>query len=384
VNEPPGGRITAMNYIFIVVLGTSTLVLSLLYAGAVKKKRRTASYFGEKLGYYSDVAVLTSSTAKPEIMLNKLREISIKQLKLKSFYIYLLSLDSASYEKWLKCIVTPGSASFEGFASFAIRSKNEVSTVLNILNEKKPAVLNIPDKMYELFKQSKFTAIPIKTGDTRIGVILTDPALQAEDIPLLEFCSNQLGMTFENVVLNEKIKEYAIIDELTNVYNYRYFQEKLSESLQLARRYKNYISLAIIDIDDFKYYNNVNGKTAGDSCLFRIATIAKNTIRTGDNIFRFSGEEFCLILPATDRNGALVACEKIRSAIENFSFEYGNKQPKGKITVSIGLSTYPNDAHEPEDLIETSKKALENAKSGGKNQVCSGRSKQPQEKPYET
>jgi diguanylate cyclase (GGDEF)-like protein len=324
--------------------------------------------------YLDEISESTSAPLELEKMLNHTVGILKKKLKHKTVFIYLLqqNYDSSNdnIKKRLKCIATPDAISLKGFDSFSINLENELAVLLKSMNEKKPTTVNLPDSFSEILEQVKFGAIPITVKGSPKGVILTRPKIPSEDISFLMFFANQIGIAFENSRLYDEIKELATIDDLTNIYNYRYFQKRLPEELQLARRYKNYLSFAIADIDDFKHYNDTNGNPAGDTCLYKLAQILNNSTRTGDVVFRYGGEEFSIIYPATDKKGAVIASEKLKKAVGDFSFEYGKDQPKGKITVSIGISTYPNDAHDHEGLIECAEKALHAAKSSGKDKVC--------------
>ena len=164
----------------------------------------------------------------------------------------------------------------------------------------------------------------------------------------------------------EKITLLAIKDGLTDLYNHRYFYDSLK---QLIDSCNTSLSLLFIDIDYFKHYNDVFGHQAGDGVLKEIGEILKNTIRFGDVAARYGGEEFAIILPDTDEKGALVIAENIRKNIDQTEFNGEESQPNDSITVSIGVSCYPDRSKSAKELINSADDALYRAKFFNKNRV---------------
>ncbi|MGC8775441.1 MAG: GGDEF domain-containing protein [Chlorobaculum sp.] len=168
---------------------------------------------------------------------------------------------------------------------------------------------------------------------------------------------------------NRKLDELHIRDEKTNLYNYRHFKEHLIIDVERARRFNGDISLAMIDIDNFKYYNDRYGHVAGDRVLARIAEIIREECRMTDIPSRFGGDEFAVLFPKTDRATALDISERLRNIIYAEPFEYEGNQPGGHLTVSIGVASWLDDATDGTSLIVNADKALYKAKSSGKNMV---------------
>lgn len=168
---------------------------------------------------------------------------------------------------------------------------------------------------------------------------------------------------------NRKLDELHIRDEKTNLYNYRHFKEHLIIDVERARRFNGDISLAMIDIDNFKYYNDRYGHVAGDRVLARIAEIIREECRMTDIPSRFGGDEFAVLFPKTDRATALDISERLRNIIYAEPFEYESNQPGGQLTVSIGVASWLDDATDGTSLIVNADKALYKAKSSGKNMV---------------
>lgn len=167
----------------------------------------------------------------------------------------------------------------------------------------------------------------------------------------------------------EQTKASAYRDELTGLYNFRFFREYLMREVQRRERHAPPLSLVMIDIDNFKTYNDRNGHEAGNDVLSAVAHLLSDALRKTDVAARYGGEEFVLLLPATPKTGALLVAERARASIEAHGFDHGESQPGGKLTVSIGIATYPGDARGADELIRHADSALYVAKANGKNQV---------------
>ncbi len=165
----------------------------------------------------------------------------------------------------------------------------------------------------------------------------------------------------------EELRQLAITDGLTGLYNYRYFKEQFAQEINRALRHELNVSLIMIDIDHFKNFNDQNGHPAGDRIIQKIGSLLKSNIRNIDMAARYGGEEFALILIETDKNSALIVAEKIRKLIETNKFHNEEKQPLGKITISSGLSTFPEDGQEFDILVEQADQRLYRAKQAGRN-----------------
>ncbi len=159
----------------------------------------------------------------------------------------------------------------------------------------------------------------------------------------------------------------SVQDELTGLYNYRYFNTNLEREYRRATRYGGVLSVAIFDIDNFKLYNDQNGHVAGNTVLYKIARIMKTKVRDVDTLARYGGEEFAVILPETTKQGAMMVAERIRHGIEAADFPFTNRMPGGKLTISGGVATSPFDGKTATMLLENADRALYLAKGEGKN-----------------
>lgn len=167
----------------------------------------------------------------------------------------------------------------------------------------------------------------------------------------------------------ERLRELAITDGLTGIYNHRYFKQFLAKEIIRTNRHNTKVSLAMIDIDHFKHYNDSHGHVAGDKILQQMAKLMAQNLRSIDVAARYGGEEFVAVLPQTDAHAAKIVAEKLRMLIENSQFEKEESQPNSKITISVGIATYPDNSKDLEGLINSADQRLYAAKAQGRNKV---------------
>ncbi len=170
--------------------------------------------------------------------------------------------------------------------------------------------------------------------------------------------------------INSVLKNLACRDGLTGIFNHRYFQDSLEAELNRAGRHAGNFSLVFLDVDHFKQYNDKNGHQQGDKVLRKLAQILAKSIRKPDILARYGGEEFVIILPETPKASARIYGEKVRRGVEKYPFPGKETQPGGNLTISIGISTFPEDGRDRYSLIEYADQALYQAKKGGRNRVC--------------
>jgi diguanylate cyclase (GGDEF)-like protein len=190
-----------------------------------------------------------------------------------------------------------------------------------------------------------------------------------ENENFLSIIANQSALAIQNARQYEIIRQMAITDKLTGLYNRRYFMELLKNEIERSRRSKKPLSIAVLDIDNFRDYNNNHGHLVGDKLLSEFGNILKKNIRAIDTAGRYGGEEFVVLLPESSPNDAEVVGERIRKAIQDNYFEGEEDQPLGRVTVSIGIATCLNNTLNDQDLIREADRALYKAKESGKNKV---------------
>jgi len=207
------------------------------------------------------------------------------------------------------------------------------------------------------------------------GIILADnfitkKPITKDSLQMLIMLANQAGLAIENSQLYERTVLRAHLDSLTNLWNHGYFQYLLQEELERSKAVKVPLSLIAIDIDDFKVYNDTLGHQSGDRILKELAYLLRNQSRKMDFVCRYGGEEFMVILPQTDKREGYLIAERLRQDIAKHSFSHEEIMPHKRLTVSIGLSTFPEDGSTPAELIAFSDKTLYEAKHKGKNTTC--------------
>ena len=160
-------------------------------------------------------------------------------------------------------------------------------------------------------------------------------------------------------------------DALTGCFNRRKLDEDIEAEIVRARRYERPLSLLMIDVDWFKNYNDFHGHIKGDELLKKMVGLFERNMRASDSLYRYGGEEFTVLLPETPKAEALFAASKLKKVIEKEQFE-GEKesQPDGRVTVSIGVASYPWDGNDGLELLRSADSELCRAKQIGRNKVC--------------
>lgn len=165
-----------------------------------------------------------------------------------------------------------------------------------------------------------------------------------------------------------ELREQASTDALTGLYNRRHFREVLQRELARSKRNGASIALVMVDIDYFKKINDTHGHGAGDLVLREMGALLKENTRAGDTACRFGGEEFALILPESDREGARLKAEALRKAFSELDLAYDGRE-LGRLTASFGIALFPDHADEPDMLLHAADEALYAAKGAGRNRV---------------
>ena len=161
----------------------------------------------------------------------------------------------------------------------------------------------------------------------------------------------------------------AHTDALTNLFNRRYFMQRLGEELERVKRHPGYLSVLILDLDHFKKINDTFGHDAGDAVLEAVATVANQVKRVTDVACRLGGEEFALLLPETDKQGAIKMAQRLREGIERYPYSDLLSLPL-QVTASIGVSTISDTTPESDNILKIADRALYDAKENGRNMVC--------------
>jgi len=215
---------------------------------------------------------------------------------------------------------------------------------------------------------SSIVSLPLSVTGRVIGTLIlasrTPDAYSRSQIGLLEKVALQIAAPVENAQLYARAEHKSRIDELTGLFNRRHFEERLKEEIARHSRYGDSFSIFMLDLDNFKTYNDVYGHPAGDSLLGQIGTIIKNSVRDADQAFRYGGDEFIVILSQTAKDDAYVVAERVR-------WQIADEMEKKSITVtcSIGLASYPTDGVLAGEVVAGADTALYYAKWTGGNRT---------------
>lgn len=227
------------------------------------------------------------------------------------------------------------------------------------------------------FKTKSFVSIPLKLRDNTIGVLnLSDKKNQGifteADLKLLITFTDHASIMIERALSIERadiLEQLSITDPLTGLYNRRFLKKRMEEELARSTRQNLSLTVILIDLDNFKIYNDLCGHLAGDRALKRLAKILSDSARQMDVVTRYGGEEFCVILPGTSKKESIFVAERIRREIEHEEFPYEENLPQGRLTASIGVASYPDDGTSDTVLLKAADVALYRAKAEGRNRV---------------
>lgn len=217
-------------------------------------------------------------------------------------------------------------------------------------------------------------ALPLVSSDRTLGVLLLySPAPNAfsdRQTAYFSAVAKQIAIALENAQLFIKTRELGYRDPLTGLFNRRYFEEAFEREVRRAIRYNLPLSLLMADIDHFKIYNDSQGHHQGDSVLKEVTgRLTENTRQQVDIVARYGGEEFVMILPMTTKTHARLVAEKLRRSVEETKIPGEEVLPGGRLTISLGLAAYPEDASHPTGLVQAADAALYAAKRKGRNRT---------------
>ena len=209
----------------------------------------------------------------------------------------------------------------------------------------------------------------IVTGHGSIEIAVESMQAGAADFVTKPVPAAVLHLRIQKALEHARTRRLASTDGLTEVYNHRSFQERLTQETARANRYSRPLSLLMIDVDHFKVYNDTYGHPQGDIVLQDLARLLQEMSRTSDTVARCGGEEFAIILPETDSVGAQKIGQRLCEQVERAPFPGQELMPGGTLTISIGVATYAS-AGSKEALLQAADTALYTAKREGRNRVC--------------
>ncbi len=235
----------------------------------------------------------------------------------------------------------------------------------------------------ELLRRAKHLSpdldIIMMTGYASVDIAVEAMKLGAFDFITKPFNLDHVRIVTERAIERKALKKQAeegeyykkisLLDGLTELYNYRQFHHLLKTELNRSKRHRRKFCIFMIDVDNFKVYNDSLGHPAGDEALRFLAWLLKHHARASDMVCRYGGEEFAIILPETNLSESRIAANRLRRIVEETEFNGQEVMPNANLTVSIGIACHPDDAQSAETLLEHADDALYRAKKNGKNRV---------------
>jgi diguanylate cyclase (GGDEF)-like protein len=215
--------------------------------------------------------------------------------------------------------------------------------------------------------------VPLKLKEKLVGVMSIQSyepnAFDEDSQRIFSTVASQVAMVIENTRLHERIREQAVRDGVTQVYNHDYLHEQLVRELERSKRYHHPVSFIMLDLDQFKELNDHYGHLVGDEVLRLVAKLISTRVRSVDIVGRYGGDEFAIILPQASVSDAQAVAERVRDAVERTPFASPQGDLPTTLTVSQGVATFPDSAQSPVALIDQADRALYAAKTAGRNQI---------------
>ena len=318
-----------------------------------------------------------NSCLQTEELFNKTSDLIKDILKAEDFCFMLADENTSELKMWR----TSGDA-YGAAKDVSFKIGEGISGV--VVHTGEPVLLNdvSKDERFLYYKGKildigSFLSVPLKLNNNRIIGVLNIQKKETNgfgeyDKKLFVTAAHNIAHTIERARQYEKVQREAMFDHLTTLYTRRFFHEACYRKHGEIERYGRKFSVIIGDIDYFKYFNDIYGHRLGDEILKKLAYLLKSNVRQGDVVCRYGGEEFAIFLPETDKKDAATIAEKLRTLVENNLIVSETCGDKGvRITITFGVSAYPEDGKTVEEVVTTADKFLYIGKEGGRNKVIS-------------
>jgi diguanylate cyclase (GGDEF)-like protein len=325
-----------------------------------------------ELTLLSDLGRTFSSTLKLDELLHVMTDLVGRSLGYQAFAVFLL--DERRGELVAKSIFGINASVEgrrvplgEGVAGWAARERKR------LLVRDVRADGRFPAQRWTGDRDGSVLAVPLMAQGECVGVLdIFRPVKDAfgnDEVSFLESVASQAAMAIANARLHERTVALTLTDPLTGLANRRTLFQRLEMETERSERFSEVFSLAMIDIDHFKALNEAHGHLAGDAALKRVGELLSSATRRVDTLARYRGEQFALVLPRASGAAALDLAEQLRRLVATSAVDYGAMQPGGRVTVSVGVATCPDDARDVTSLIDCADAALYAAKSKGRDAV---------------
>lgn len=261
-------------------------------------------------------------------------------------------------------------------ASFGLRNPEKIISsayIRKVMTDRKVISVKLPDDVVVEaviadFRPKEVTVIPIEFKNEILGIVVlaTSTEFKQDALWMIDFFSQGFALALKNAVIHNQIQQIAVLDSMTGTLNRRFGMERLSEEFSRAKRANTPLTVMMLDLDHFKKINDFYGHLSGDKAIIAAVTETRKILRDSDIIMRFGGEEFLIVLPGVSIKNSVLTGERICQTIEDHELHDGSDIIK--LTVSIGISCYPDKLMEsPDKLIQFADKALYYSKENGRN-----------------
>ncbi len=343
------------------VLGAAHTVHNKIIQVLRRSKLSSDSREGGDLEVLYEVTRLTQTCDERQKLLDRLLELVAQAVPYENATLFLVDLETkqlsvaASKGETVDLIGDVRFDSGFGFSSW-------------VAKQQKPILLS---ELHRGRRQTgievgSFLSAPLIVQGELIGVLNLSHSKQKvfneEHLRVLVLVAGQSASVIQRLLMYEQMKRLAITDELTGLWNRRYFMQHLQDEIDRGRRYQQSFAIAMIDVDHFKMINDALGHPVGDRVLADMGRLLRKLGRASDLLARYGGEEFAILMPMADAEHAVMAAERLRTAISDHIFPR-----RKKLSVSIGLACFPADGANGADLLKRADSALYEAKRNGRN-----------------
>jgi len=259
------------------------------------------------------------------------------------------------------------------WAAWVLRSAEDPYLLDNVAGHQDRMPILVLDEGWG--RAESLLAVPLKARNRTLGALVLTGRRGAFDAAahrVLGLLANQAAAALSTIGLLERIKELAVRDGLTGLYNRRAFSDLLVQAIAREERQGGRFALLLLDLDHFKKLNDTFGHPAGDAALRCAAQVLDRHLRKGDQSARYGGEEFVVVLPGADEAGALKLAERVRQAIENERLIF--EGARLAVTASVGAAVWPRDGADATALLTAADRALYAAKEAGRNRTVAASS----------
>lgn len=299
---------------------------------------------------------ILEESARSQKLVNQKASLYLEKMRLENETLEIFTLYEIMKE------ITQSLSEREAFEIFQRKLSNHITFTECLL------VHPLSDEINDYRKTGGYFIFMLQGKSGKMGYLVMQ-GLPEEHQEKFTILGHQFALALRRIKLYHEIERIATTDSLTELHTRRYTMERFQEELSRAGLRHTKLSFAMIDVDYFKTFNDQHGHLVGDQILREVGKVIRENIREIDIAARFGGEEFCVILPDTDPDGGRYAAERIRQAVERAIIRAYDAEVK--ITVSLGVSTYPEDGTRMEELVDKADWALYRAKREGRNRICS-------------